>query len=56
MKPPLICICEEGFYPIEAAPQGIKDADWAKSNGEINDHIIRIETVNGDMLWERVVQ
>ena len=48
----LICKCEQGFYPIEALPNKSL-AEQAKANGEINDHILSIEDIDRNVLWQR---
>lgn len=50
---PLIMICEGGFYPI----QSLKGQDLkkqAKDHGELNAHIMRVEDIQGNILWTRV--
>lgn len=49
----LIIICENGFYPIETV-DGIPISQQAKDHGEINNHIMRIEDVEGNILWSRL--
>lgn len=51
---PLICICEEGFYPIDPAPPEWTEEKWAEENGKLNAHIKRIETMEGKTLWTRI--
>lgn len=42
---------KDGFYPIQPSTK-CKPED----HGRINDHVIRIEDVNGKVLWERTIQ
>ena len=49
----LIMCCAEGFYPITSS--GLKHLkDEAKDHGERNDHILRIEDIEGNTLWSRI--
>lgn len=43
-----------GFYPIEAV-KDIPISQQAKDHGELNDHIIRVEDIDGNVLWERII-
>lgn len=54
MRKPLICVCADGFYPIDPAPFTVTERQWAKDNGERNAHILSIETTDGETLWSRV--
>lgn len=42
---------KDGFYPIQPSAK-CKPED----HGRINDHIIRIEDVEGKVLWTRTIQ
>ena len=48
----LVMRTKDGFYPIEAL-DSINLEDQAKDHGELNDHVIRVETFEGFVLWER---
>lgn len=48
----LMMICENGFYPIESV-ENIPLEQQAKDHGNINQHIRRIEDIEGNILWTR---
>ncbi len=49
----LIMRCLNGFYPIEAS--GKKPlAEEAADHGKRNAHILRVENLEGDILWQRI--
>lgn len=48
----MVCFTEEGFYPIDALTD-VPIEKQAQDTGEINGHLIRIETPFGRILWER---
>jgi hypothetical protein len=39
---------KEGFYPLE-----LKDDEDAKKNAEFNAGTLRVETINGDVVWRQ---
>jgi len=51
----MLMFTEDGFYPIEALIT-VPLEQQAKDHGEINDHIIIIEDLVGNVLWERLKQ
>lgn len=48
----LIMICENGFYPIDSM-EDMPLKQQAKDHGELNDHIRRVEDIDGNVLWSR---
>jgi hypothetical protein len=46
-------ITPEGFYPINAL-QGIPLTQQAKDHGTLNKHILRVEDIEGNILWSRI--
>ncbi len=48
----LICKTADGFYIIDTVPD-VPLLKQAKDNGELNAHIVSIESGLGEVLWER---
>ena len=48
----LIMRCEKGFYLIDAV-DGVPLRKQARDNGELNDHVLSVEAVGGEVLWTR---
>ena len=51
---PLIMRTKTNWYSIESVI-GIPIVEQAKHHGELNDHIMSVETRHGDVLWERII-
>lgn len=43
-----IMVTDKGFYPIQPS-----DRCTPEAHGELNDHVIRIEDISGQVLWRR---
>lgn len=51
----LLMITKEHFYPIESS--GKKPIlEEAADHGRLNDHVMRVETLDGQILWKRDIQ
>lgn len=48
MKRIWIMLTKDGFYPVEPTKK-CKPED----HGRLNDHVISIQDINGNVLWER---
>lgn len=49
----LICkVKDEKFYPVEASGEKTLKQE-AEDTGKINDHILSIEDIFGNVLWKR---
>ena len=46
-----IMITANGFYPITPS-----EKCRPEDHGKLNDHVIRIEDMHGNVLWERATQ
>lgn len=42
---------KDGFYPIQPSSVCIPE-----EHGELNDHVMRIEDADGNVLWKRSIQ
>ncbi len=51
----LIMVSAKGFYPIKPVP-GVPLKQQAKDHGLLNDHILRVEDLDGNVLWQRTIQ
>lgn len=49
----LVMITDRGFYPVEAVPFYSLQKQ-AADHGELNQHVKRVEDVDGNILWERL--
>jgi hypothetical protein len=48
----LIMITERGFYPVPAVP-GHPLRNQAADHGKLNAHVLRVEDIDGNVLWEK---
>lgn len=42
---------KDGFYPIQPSTKCRPE-----DHGRLNDHVVRIEDMDGNVLWERAIQ
>jgi len=49
----LVMVTDQGFYPVDAV-SFYSLQKQAKDHGELNQHVKRVEDVDGNILWERL--
>lgn len=48
----LLMILQDGWYPVETV-EGVPLEKQAKDHGELNDHVMKVTTMDGEILWKR---
>jgi hypothetical protein len=51
----LIMFTKDGFYPVEVFYEMSLEQQAAK-HGELNEHVVRVEDMDGKVLWTRQIQ